>query len=82
MTSNLESRYGRSDITLQSLSPRNVHVIIEFKQGENIEQLKEDALNQILDNHYYTGLSGEVLCVGVAHDKKRCDLAHKVICVS
>lgn len=82
VTSNLEVGYGRSDITLQSLSPKNINVIIEFKQGENIEQMKEDALKQIFDNRYYTGLSGEVLCVGVAHDKKRCDLAYKVICVS
>mgnify|MGYP001850012437 CR=1 FL=1 len=82
VTSNLEAGYGRSDITLQSLSPKNIHVIIEFKQGENIEQLKEEALKQIMDNRYYTGLTGEVLCVGVAHDKKRCDIAHKVICVS
>lgn len=81
VTSNLEVGYGRSDITLQSLSPKNINVIIEFKQGENIEQLKEDALKQIFDNRYFTGLSGEVLCVGVAHDKKRCDLAYKVICV-
>lgn len=82
VTSNLEAGYGRSDITLQSLSPKNTNVIIEFKQGENIQQLKEDALKQIFDNRYYTGLSGEVLCVGVAHDKKRCDLVYKVICVS
>ena len=54
-------------------------MILEFKQGENIEQLKEDALKQIFDNRYYTGLSGEILCVGVAHDKKRCAIAHKVI---
>lgn len=81
VTSNLEAGFGRSDITLQSMSMKNINIIIEFKQGENIEQLKEKALNQILDNRYYTGLSGEVLCVGVAHDKKQCDLAHKVICV-
>ena len=82
VTSNLEAGYGRSDITLQSLTPDNINVIIEFKQGEHIEQLKDEALKQIFDNRYYTGLSGEVLCVGVAHDKKRCDIAHKVICVS
>ena len=82
VTSNLEAGYGRSDITLQALSPKNLNVIIEFKQGENIEQLKEEALKQISDNRYDTGLSGEVLCVGVAHDKKRCDLAYRVICVS
>lgn len=79
VTSNLEAGYGRSDITLQALLPKNLSVIIEFKQGENIEKLKEDALQQILDNQYYTGLSGEVLCVGVAHDKKRCDIAHQII---
>lgn len=79
VTSNLEAGYGRSDITLQALSAKNINVILEFKQGENIEQLKEEALQQILDKKYYTGLSGEVLCVGVAHDKKRCDLAYKVI---
>lgn len=79
VTSNLEAGYGRSDITLQALLPKNISVIIEFKQGENIEKLREDALQQILDNQYYTGLSGEVLCVGVAHDKKRCDIAHQII---
>lgn len=36
-------------------------------------------LQQILDQKYYTGLSGEVLCVGVAHDKKRCSMAYKTI---
>lgn len=82
VTSNLEAGYGRSDITLQSLTPKNINVIIEFKQGENIELLKDEALQQILDKQYYTGLSGEVLCVGVAHDKKRCDLSHKVIIAS
>ena len=79
VTSNLEAGYGRSDITLQALSPKDINVIVEFKQGENIEQLKEEALRQILDNRYYVGLSGEVLCVGIAHDKKRCEMAYKVI---
>lgn len=82
VTSNLEAGHGRSDITLQSVSPKNTNVILEFKQGENIGQLKEEALKQILDNQYYTGLIGEVLCVGIAHDKKRCDMAYKVINIS
>ena len=79
VTSNLESGYGRSDITLQTLSPTSTNVIVEFKKGENIEQLKEEALRQILDNRYYAGLSGEVLCVGIAHNKKRCEMAYQVI---
>lgn len=79
VTSNLESGYGRSDISLQALSPGRMNVIVEFKQGEDIDLLKEEALQQILDNQYYTGMAGAVLCVGLAHDKKRCGLAYKVL---
>lgn len=79
VTSNIEAGYGRSDITLEALMPAHSHVIIEFKQGEDLEGLKEEALQQIIDNQYYTGLSGEVLCVGLAHDKKRCSIAYKVV---
>ena len=45
------------------------------RQGER----EDDALRQILDNRYYEGLRGEVLCMGVVHDKKRCALAHETI---
>lgn len=81
VTSNLETGYGRSDITLQALSPKNINVIVEFKQGEDIERLKNEALEQILGQKYYTGLKGDVLCIGLAHDKKRCEMAYKEISV-
>lgn len=45
----------------------------------DLQQLKEAALKQILDNKYYTGLTGDVLCVGIAHDKKICDISYKVV---
>lgn len=77
--SNIEAGYGRSDITLKSLSPANSHVIIEFKQGENVECLKSEALQQILDNKYYDGLQGEVICIGLAYNKKRCDMVYKIL---
>lgn len=77
MTSNLEAGYGRSDITLESKIPGNPSIIVEFKQGEDLERLKAEALEQILDNRYYTGLSGEVICVGMAHDKKRCTMVYR-----
>ncbi len=77
VTSNLEAGYGRSDILLESLRPGIPSIIIEFKQGEDIERLKEEALNQILQQKYYAGLKGEVICVGLAHDKKRCQMAYK-----
>ena len=75
VTSNLENGYGRSDITLESLHRKNPHVIIEFKQGTDLDRLKNEALEQILEKKYYAPLKGEILCIGLAHDKKRCELA-------
>lgn len=81
VTSNLESGYGRSDITLEALTPHYPSVVVEFKQGENIDRLKEEALQQILQQKYYIGLKGEVICIGLAHDKKRCAMVYKTIVV-
>ena len=77
--SNIETGFGRSDITLKSLSAAHPSIIVEFKQGDNLEQLKEDALQQILDQRYYNGLNGEIICVGLAHDKKRCSMVYKTL---
>lgn len=54
-------------------------MIIEFKQGSNIEELKEKALQQIMEQKYYAGLEGEILCIGLAHDKKRCAVSYKIV---
>lgn len=81
VTSNRENGLGRSDITLEAMRNGDVHVIVEFKQGEDIEVLKEKALKQILDNKYYAGLTGRVLCIGLAHNKKRCAVAYETILV-
>ena len=81
ITSNIESGHGRSDIMMESLSETRPHIVIEFKQGADVDELKGKALRQILDNRYYSGLSGDVLCIGIAHDKKKCAMAHEaVIC--
>lgn len=79
VTSNRESGHGRSDITLEAKRKGSVHVIVEFKQGEEIEALKEEALKQILDHKYYAGLTGQVLCIGLAHNKKQCAMAYETI---
>jgi len=79
ITSNIESGHGRSDITMESLSAGRPHIVIEFKQGEAVDELKEKALQQILDNRYFSGLCGDTLCIGIAHDKKRCSIAHKTV---
>ncbi|HJB07416.1 MAG TPA: ATP-binding protein [Candidatus Enterocloster faecavium] len=79
VTSNLESGYGRSDIILESKKAGYPHVIIEFKQGKDLERLKKEALQQIIEQKYYADLHGEVLCVGLAHDKKKCEMEYRVI---
>ncbi|GHT86514.1 hypothetical protein FACS18947_6420 [Bacteroidia bacterium] len=77
ITSNLESGYGRHDIRLKARKPGYAHIILEFKQGKELEKLKEDALNQIFEQQYYAGLSGSVLCIGIAHNQKRCEMAYR-----
>ena len=79
ITSNIEAGYGRSDIRLESSSPERPHIIIEFKQGDDVEALKNDALRQIIKNEYYADLRGEILCVGIAHKNKKCSLAYKTL---
>jgi len=79
ITSNIESGYGRSDITMEALSENRFHVIIEFKQGEDTDRLKKEALDQIIENKYYAGLTGQVLLIGIAHNVKHCELEYRVI---
>ena len=80
ISSNMEAGDGRPDILLESLQPQTrPHVIFELKQGDNIGKLKEEALGQILKKRYYAKLVGRVLCVGIAHNKKQCELIYKEI---
>ena len=79
VTSNLESGYGRSDVMLEAQKAGYPHVVIEFKQGEDLEKLKKEALRQILDQKYYAKLRGQVICIGIAHDKKRCEMEYRVV---
>ena len=81
ITSNIESGHGRSDILMKSRDTKRSHIVIEFKQGEDVETLKHEALEQIKDKKYYSGLEGEVLCIGIAHDKKNCQLMHETLIV-
>ena len=79
VTSNLESGYGRSDVMLEAQKAGYPHVVIEFKQGKDLEKLKKEALRQILDQKYYAKLRGQVICIGIAHDKKRCEMEYRVV---
>lgn len=79
VTSNLEAGLGRSDITLKTMIPGKPHVIIELKQGEDLEILAKQALEQILEQRYYQTLKGKVLCVGLSHNKKQCRMVHRIV---
>lgn len=82
ITSNLEAGNGRGDITMKSLQPNlRQHVLVEFKEGDKIGKLKYEALDQIFEKKYYVKLSGKVLCVGLAHNMKECELVHQEIVV-
>ena len=83
ITSNLEAGHGRGDIIMKSLQPElRPHFIFEFKQGENVEKLKQKALEQIFENKYYVKLTGNVLCIGLAHNMKACELIYEEIFVN
>ena len=76
--SNQEAGDGRPDIVLESLQPNiRPHIIFEFKHGEDVKQLAQKALDQILDKKYYSPLKGNVLCVGIAHSMKKCELIYE-----
>lgn len=79
VTSNLETGLGRSDILLEALCQGMSHILIEFKQGKDLVRLKEEALDQIINNRYYAHLNGKILCIGIAHNKKECDMAWKYV---
>jgi len=82
VTSNLEAGDGRSDVMLKSLQPSlRPHVIIEFKQGDDVDKLKQEGLDQIFEKQYYKKLEGRVLCVGIAHNIKRCKLVYEEVVV-
>ena len=79
ISSNLEAGKGRSDITLKAKEPGYPHIIMEFKQGEDLEKLSRQALEQIHEKEYYDGLAGEILLLGVAHNKKDCVIQSEML---
>jgi len=83
ITSNLEAGRGRGDISMKSFQPElRPHIIVELKEGDNVRKLKQEALDQIFEKKYYVKLKGSVLCVGLAHSMKECELVYKEILVN
>ena len=80
--SNREIGHGRSDVAMKSLFPDvRPHVVIEFKTGEDVVKGAGDALAQIEEKAYFAEFEGDVLCIGIGHDKKKCELVSNLICV-
>lgn len=79
--SNLETGKGRCDILLKARVPGYPHIIMEFKQGVNLSALSEEALEQMKVQQYFAGLSGEILLMGIAHDKKDCEIQTETILI-
>jgi hypothetical protein len=81
VTSNREYGDGRPDIRMESRFAAYPHVVVEFKKGEeeNLQQLSENALQQIKDKNYTVGLNGKIVCLGLAHSRKKCAAAYEVL---
>jgi len=79
--SNAETGHGRADITISPLFEGGLNVIIEFKSKEDkdLQAQAEEALQQIKDNKYYTGMKGDILLLGIAHDKKKIEMVHEMM---
>ncbi len=73
--SNREVGTGRSDICLYTKSGRYPNLILEFKytkdEKEDLKKLAEDAIDQIKEKRYDTGMTGEVRYIGLAHCGKK-----------
>lgn|GEM_PF-4846107 len=65
-------QYRSHDIIMKSKDQKRPHIVIEFKQGEEVERLKHEALKQIHENKYYAGLEGEVLHKVIALRSRIC----------
>lgn len=77
--SNIECGHGRVDIVLEAKRPGKPNFVIEFKQGEDIEELAQAAMVQIHEKKYYAGLKGETILLGIAHNLKQCHIIHDTI---
>jgi hypothetical protein len=65
---------------MESRSAAYPHVVIEFKKGEeqDLQRLAGEALQQIHDKDYTAGLTGKIVCLGLAHSRKKCAAAYEV----
>jgi len=86
--SNKERGTGRPDIAIYKKRHDDLNVIIEYKHDEegNVENNSKhlfkdakEALEQIKEKKYYTDMDGEVMLIGIAHDKKEVEVLYELI---
>lgn len=74
ISSNREWGKGRSDILLCSRNEAYPHVVMEFKYTKDtsydLGQLAKEALDQIEDKQYMSGMYGSVFGIGLGHRGK------------
>lgn len=80
--SNRESGQGRSDIILKPLQNQRPAFILEFKytkdEKKDLTVLAEEALEQIADKKYDTGMKNDVYYIGLAHCGKNVEIAYRM----
>lgn len=79
VSSNIERGHGRADILLEAKRLDKPNFVIEFKQGADIEQLAQEAMTQMQEKKYDTGLQGETILLGIAHNLKHCCILNKCV---
>ncbi len=88
--SNYEAGDGRVDIRMISRQPwKRAHIVIEFKRDADIRRGARTALEQIRKYRYTEDLldmvardGGQVLCMGIAHDSKKCEIETETLDLS
>ena len=69
--SNLESGTGRADILLYSKRQELPNYVLEFKytkeESKNLKKFAEQAILQIKEKRYETGMTGRIVYIGLAH---------------
>lgn len=80
--SNREAGSGRCDIILKARNEKDTSFILEFKYQKEavtdiikkLEELSEEAIQQIIDKKYDSGLNGKVIYIGLAHYGKNVEM--------
>lgn len=80
ITSNKEAGEGRYDIRMESTEKEYPHIIIEMKneKDKDLDISADNAIKQIINKDYDTGLKGKVIYIGLAHKEKKVTGKYKI----